>query len=91
VELDEVARCLLREDFPEEVCGCEQFAGLVQAADDDGGTIRPGHGELPHAHPRPVRQPRTGVHDAARAQPADLAGQVRALMWEPRYRPVRSA
>jgi malate dehydrogenase (oxaloacetate-decarboxylating) len=22
---------------------------------------------------------------------ADLAGQVRALIWEPRYRPVRSA
>jgi len=73
VQLDEVGRRLFREDRPEEVGGCQQCAGLIQVAGDDGGTIRPGHGELAHAHPRPVRQPGTGVHDAACAQPAAVA------------------
>ena len=73
VELDEVSRCLFREHFPEEVRGREQLTGLVQVAGDDGVPVRPGHGELPHAHPRPVRQPGTGVHDAACAQPAAVA------------------
>jgi malate dehydrogenase (oxaloacetate-decarboxylating) len=88
-----MARPIMRRSLPEQKAAARAVADLV-GIPTLGAPLLPRVADLRETSVAVA----TAVARAAEAEgvavatlDADLAGQVRALMWEPRYRPARSA